>query len=127
MINNLGIAESVSMPGFVDNPYAYMYRASGFILSSRWEGLPTVLIEAMACGCPVISTDCPSGPKEILESGKYGILIPIGDSIALSKAMLKVLVPPTKRDILVERAMYFCTEKAVSEYLALIGYESNNT
>lgn len=87
-VENLGLQEVVLLPGFVDNPYAYLAHSSVFVLSSRWEGLPTVLVEAMACGLPVISTDCPSGPREILQSGKYGRLIPVGDPAALSAAML---------------------------------------
>ncbi|MUG92018.1 glycosyltransferase [Scytonema sp. UIC 10036] len=122
MIHRLGIADDVSLPGFVENPYAYMFNASAFILSSRWEGLPTVLIEAMACGCPVISTDCPSGPKEILEDGKYGCLVSVGDATEMFKAMLKVLDAPVNRDFLVKQAMNFSVEQAVSKYLALLGY-----
>ncbi|KYC40126.1 glycosyltransferase [Scytonema hofmannii PCC 7110] len=122
MIHLLGIADDVSLPGFVENPYAYMFNASAFILSSRWEGLPTVLIEAMACGSPVISTDCPSGPKEILEAGKYGNLVSVGDTAELSKAMLKVLDAPVNRDFSVKQAMNFSVEQAASKYLALVGY-----
>ena len=120
LINNLGIFEDVSLPGFVENPYAYMSKASAFILSSVWEGLPTVLIEAMACGCPVIATDCPSGPYEILEAGKYGHLVPVGDAEAMSKAMLQVVETPVERDMLLQRGMFFSTEKSVSEYMALL-------
>ena len=122
MIAKLGITEDISMPGFVENPYAYMSRASAFVLSSRWEALPTVLIEAMACGCPVIATDCPSGPKEILEAGVYGPLVPIGDTTALSNAMLQVLEAPINQDILVRRAMHFSIDRVVPEYLALLNY-----
>lgn len=120
-IDKLGIAEDVSMPGFLPNPYAYMRQATAFILSSRWEGLPTVLIEAMACGCPVISTDCPSGPKEILEAGKYGLLVPIGDPVALSKVMLQMVAnPPVNRELLIQKSMDFSFEKAVDNYLAIL-------
>lgn len=122
MVATLGISEDVSMPGFVKNPYAYMSRASAFVLSSRDEGLPTVLIEAMACGCPVIATDCPSGPREILESGVYGPLVPVGDATALSAAMLQVLEAPMSRDVLVRRAMHFSVDQAVTKYLALLDY-----
>ncbi len=122
MICSLDIADDISMPGFVENPYPYMHRASAFVLSSCWEGLPTVLIEAMACGCPVISTDCPNGPKEILDSGKYGSLVPVGDPIALSQAMLQTLNTPVNQNTLVERSMYFYADRAVSEYLALLEY-----
>jgi len=87
LIREFGIADSVSLPGFVDNPYAYMSRASLYVLSSRWEGLPTVLIEALYCGVPVIATDCPSGPREILANGRYGVLIPMGDVPAMAQAI----------------------------------------
>ncbi|HCF28406.1 MAG TPA: glycosyl transferase, partial [Cyanobacteria bacterium UBA11049] len=121
-IARLGITEDVSLPGFVKNPYAYMSRARAFILSSRWEALPTVLIEAMACGCPIISTNCPSGPEEILESGVYGTLVPIADATALSKSMLQMLDAPKNRNLLIQRATNFSFERAVNEYLELLGY-----
>lgn len=123
MIAELGISEDISMPGFVENPYAYMSRATAFVLSSRWEGLGVVLIEAMACGCPVIATDCPSGPKEILAAGQFGALIPIGDVSTMSAAMLQVLKAPVDRNVLMQRAMYFSVERAVSEYLSLLEYK----
>jgi len=116
----LGISEDVSLPGFVENPYAYLSRASAFILSSLWEGLPTVLIEAMACGCPVIATDCPSGPDEILEAGKYGHLVPVGDAVAMSEAMLQVLDASINQDFLLQRGMFFSTDKSISEFMALL-------
>ncbi len=124
-IDMLGIGEDVSMPGFVQNPYAYMSHATAFVLSSRWEGLPTVLIEAMACGCSVIATDCPSGPQEILAAGKYGLLVPIENATALADAMAKTLDHPVSRACLIERGMYFSNERAVAEYLKLFDYESN--
>ena len=70
LIARLGLEEDVQMPGFVANPYAYMAHAKLFVLSSRWEGLPTVLVEALFCGLPVVATDCPSGPSEILQGGQ---------------------------------------------------------
>jgi glycosyltransferase involved in cell wall biosynthesis len=121
-IAKLELAEDVLLPGFVANPYPYMSKASAFILSSRWEGLGIVLIEAMACGCPVIATDCPSGPREILEEGKYGSLVPVGDIAALSASMLQVIEVPINRDLLKQRALYFSVDRAVFEYLALLGY-----
>lgn len=123
MTARLGIAEDVSMPGFAENPYAYMSRASALVLSSRWEGLGVVLIEAMACGCPVIATDCPNGPSEILEAGKYGPLVPTEDAVSLSAAMLQVLEAPVSRDVLTQRAMHFSIDRAVSEYLAVLNYK----
>jgi glycosyltransferase involved in cell wall biosynthesis len=87
----LGIAEDVELSGFVANPFKYMTRARAFVLSSLWEGLPMVLLEALACGTPVVSTDCPSGPAEILGGGAYGRLVPVGDDAALARAMLATL------------------------------------
>lgn len=119
LIKKLGISKDVAIPGFVKNPYIYMKNASAFVMSSRWEGLGNVLIEAMACGCPVISTDCPHGPREILAAGKYGILVPVEDVFTLSYAMLKVLETPVKHELLVHRANYFSVRRAVSKYLAI--------
>lgn len=120
MIEDLDLKESVLLPGFVKNPYAYMKQASCFVLSSRQEGLPTVLIEAMACGCPVVATNCPSGPNEILDHGAYGFLVPIEDSGALAEAMVKTLDNPPKKELLKQRANEYSTEKVVANYLALL-------
>ena len=108
------------MPGFVENPYAYMARAAVFALSSSYEGLPTVLIEALACGCPVVSTDCPSGPREILDEGKYGRLVPVGDDAALAQAICDTLdhVPP--REKLIERARFFSVDRATEQYCRVL-------
>lgn len=91
LVSKMGLNGCVEMPGFAVNPYAYMARAAVYALSSRWEGLPTVLIEALACGAPVVSTDCPSGPREILQEGNYGPLVPVGDALALAAALERSL------------------------------------
>ena len=88
LVRELGIEEDVILPGFDENPYNYMKQARVFVLSSQREGLPTVLIEAMALGTPVVSTDCPNGPREILEGGKWGTLVPRGNPEELAKAIL---------------------------------------
>jgi glycosyltransferase involved in cell wall biosynthesis len=119
LARQLGIETDVSMPGFVDNPYAYMARAQLFALSSRYEGLPTVLIEALACGCPVVSTDCPSGPAEIIEDGKWGQLAPVGDIEALARAMTATLDEPVHRDV-TSRAAEFGLDKAVQAYFQVL-------
>ena len=116
----LGVAADVVLPGSVENPFAWMSKASVFGLSSAWEGLPGVLIEAMACGCPVVSTDCPSGPAEILEDGKFGPLVPVGDDAALAQAILSVLRRPPDRDRLRARAAAFSVEPAVDRYLEVL-------
>jgi glycosyltransferase involved in cell wall biosynthesis len=87
----LGLENDVRLPGFVPNPYQYLKNSAMFVLSSRWEGLPTVLVEALYCGIPLISTDCPSGPREILHDGLYGHLIPVDDITCLAQAVLSVL------------------------------------
>jgi glycosyltransferase involved in cell wall biosynthesis len=120
MINDNGLSQDIALPGFTDNPYAYMHQATAFVLSSRWEGLPTVIIEAMACGCPIISTNCPSGPDEILAGGKYGKLVPVRDEVALSQAMLNIIDTLPNKEILIKRAQDFSVENSVSKYLALM-------
>jgi glycosyltransferase involved in cell wall biosynthesis len=87
----LGLEQDVHLLDFVKNPYPLIARADVFVLSSRWEGLPTVLVEALALGTPVVSTDCPSGPREILKDGQYGTLVPVGDSQAIAQAILDIL------------------------------------
>lgn len=92
LIQSLGLQDVVDLPGFNINPFTFMKKASVFVLSSKWEGLPGVLIQALACGCPVISTDCLSGPAEILKGGEYGYLVPVGDVDAMAKAMEMTLM-----------------------------------
>lgn len=91
LVNSFELNEYVDMPGFQQNPFAYMKKADCFVLSSDYEGLPNVLIQAMACGCPVVSTDCPSGPREILGDGKFGYLVPVGDADSLAFSMMQIL------------------------------------
>lgn len=91
LVHELNIKDDVAWVGFVKNPFAYMKQAAVFVLSSAWEGLPTVIIEAMAVGIPVVSTNCESGPAEILDNGKYGDLVPVGDSELMAEAILRVL------------------------------------
>jgi glycosyltransferase involved in cell wall biosynthesis len=123
LVKELGLDDVVSLPGFVENPYAYMKRARAFVLSSRWEGLPNVLIEAMACGTPVISTDCPSGPREILEDGQYGLLVPVGNEKAMAEAILKVLKNQPQQDKWSKRVEEFSVERITSKYLDLMLHE----
>jgi glycosyltransferase involved in cell wall biosynthesis len=120
LVCTLGIQADVYMPGFVENPFQYMARASVLVLSSAYEGLPGVLIQALACGCPVVSTDCPGGSSEILEDGNYGALVSIGNADEMAKAVLAELDDPTPREILLRRAEDFSVERAVNSYLALL-------
>jgi glycosyltransferase involved in cell wall biosynthesis len=119
-LREMGLEDCVSMPGFVMNPIAYMARASALVMSSAWEGLPGVLVEAMGCGCPVVSTDCPAGPREILDDGKYGPLAPVGDDRALADAIASVLDDPPDRASLEARAAVFGVAPAADRYLELL-------
>ncbi len=112
----LGIAGDVDMPGFVDDPAPYYRQADLHVLSSTYEGLPTVVIEALAAGTPVVSTDCPHGPREILMDGAFGRLTPVGDAPAMAAAMLEALAAPRDRAALMARAQDFSVTSAVSRY-----------
>jgi glycosyltransferase involved in cell wall biosynthesis len=117
---DLGLAAQVDLPGFVDNPYAFMSRGRVFVLSSAWEGFGLVLVEAMACGTPVVSTDCPAGPAEILMGGRLGRLVPVGDAEAMAEAIRATLAAPTPAELLRRRADDFSLEKIGGEYLDLL-------
>jgi glycosyltransferase involved in cell wall biosynthesis len=114
---DLGVGESISFPGFVANPYAYVARASLFVLSSIWEGSPNVLTEALALGVPVVATDCPSGPREILRNGEYGPLVPMGDVGGLARAMLAVLQAPPAADFLRQAVVAYDVDASARAYL----------
>lgn len=120
LVHELELGRDVRLPGRVDNPYAWMARASLFVLSSVHEGLPTALIEAMAVGTPVVSTDCKSGPAEILDAGRYGTLVPVGDVVGLARAMSQTLDVPVDSAVLRRRAEHFSLERAVAAYLKLV-------
>ena len=118
LAQKLGVGSDISMPGFVANPYSWMRKSAVFVLSSKFEGLPTVLIEAMQCGIPVVSADCPSGPAEILEDGRWGRLFLPGDVEALTSAIEDALDGKLVADVR-QRAADFSVETAVSRYVAL--------
>jgi glycosyltransferase involved in cell wall biosynthesis len=117
----LGIAADLDLPGFVANPYAYMRRASVFALTSVCEGMPVVLVEAMACGTPVVSTDCPSGPEEVLAEGRYGPLVAVGDGPALAQRLAELLDRPTPADILREASRPYTLAHSAESYLRVLG------
>lgn len=119
-IKRLGLESRVFMPGFVKDPAPYYQHADLFVLSSRGEGLPTVIIEALAAGTPVVSTDCPSGPREILKDGQYGRLVPVGDVDGLAAAMAESLTATHDTAALKARAQDFSIERATDRYLELL-------
>ena len=116
----LGIEEAVEFAGYVSNPYAYYAKADCVALSSRYEGLPTVLIEALACGARVVSTDCPCGPREILAEGKYGVLVPMEDKQALADGILKSLAQTQDQELLKKRSLDFSVERSADAYEAAL-------
>ncbi|MFQ5668355.1 MAG: glycosyltransferase [Candidatus Binatia bacterium] len=120
LARKLGLEAEIDLPGFVTNPFAYMARAAVFVLSSRWEGFSNVIAEALACGCPVVSTDCPSGSAEILADGTYGRLVPVGDDVKLAAAILCTLETPPDRQRLRARAEHFSVERATDRYLEVM-------
>ncbi|WP_299173309.1 glycosyltransferase [uncultured Brevundimonas sp.] len=116
----LGVADRVTFLGFQDNPLKFLNRANLFVLSSRFEGFGNVLVEALACGTSVVSTDCPHGPSEILENGRFGALVPVDDTVALAEAMNAMLETPMPAEILKARAHEYSPEKVVERYLNVI-------
>jgi len=120
LTRELNLEEDVLLPGFVENPYSWMARARVFVLPSRWEGLPTALIEAMVCGITPIATNCPGGSAEILGHGRYGILTPVGDATAMAEAILDTLDHPLGADVLTDRARAFSPKSIVDRYMRLV-------
>ncbi len=117
---SLGIQDRVIFAGFHADPSPFYATADLFVLSSDYEGLPTVIIEALSFGVPVLSTDCPAGPAEILENGRWGRLVPVGDCAALAQAMAQALSDPVDREALKRRANEFAPEIAAKKYLQLL-------
>ncbi len=124
MSRRLAVEGLVDLPGFQTNPYAYMSRAALFVLSSRWEGLSNVLVEALALGVPVVATDCPSGPREILDHGRYGALVPVGDAGALAEAMAATLDRPNRDWTALQTVTHpYHAILSARRHLAALGFE----
>lgn len=121
LVKELSIEKDVDLPGYVYNPYAYMARAKVFALSSAWEGLPTVLIEAMALGTPVVSTNCPSGASEILNNGQYGLLTSVGDAEALAEAFVNILSETSQPVVDSAWLNQFCLPTVTQQYCEVLG------
>jgi glycosyltransferase involved in cell wall biosynthesis len=107
-IGDLGLENDVQLLGFQPNPFAFMSRADIFVLASHWEGFPNVLSEAMACGAPVVSTDCPSGPSEIIRDGETGVLVPVASPLELARAIENLLTDRGRRAAFAERGRREC-------------------
>ncbi len=121
-IDGLGLGDDVQLAGFADDPLPWYRRARLMVLSSRWEGMPGVLIEAMAAGCPVASTDCAGGSRELLRNGELGPLSPVGDAPALAASMAAALDHPVAAEQLRQRAADFTFESATRDFLGVLQY-----
>ena len=120
LAKRLSQSEQIAMPGFVENPYAYLKRAAMFVLSSAWEGSPNALTEALALGVPVVATNCPSGPREILKDGTIGRLVPVGDPDALAEAILATLSSPPDETLLKSAVREYTAKFSSLRYLDLL-------
>ena len=123
LARRLGVAESVDLPGFDANPYRFIAHADLFALSSRWEGMPVVLIEALALGRQIVSTDCPSGPRELLAGGHLGRLVPVGDDRQFAQAMQQTLGGRPPLEAMQHAASAYTVEASTDAYLTAMGLE----
>ncbi len=121
LARELDIGDVTDLPGFVDNPYGWMRRANVFVLSSAWEGSPNALTEALYLGTPVVATDCRSGPRELLEDGRYGPLVPVGDTEALAGAIEATLARPLSPADLHHAVIEYTRERSTRHYLEVMG------
>jgi len=121
LVKKLGLGSRVDFPGYVSNPFAHVARADLFVLSSSFEGFCNALLEALVVGTPAVSTDCPSGPREILDGGRYGRLVPIGQPRALAEAILETMDHPPSPAMLEEAVARLQIEQAVPKYLDALG------
>jgi glycosyltransferase involved in cell wall biosynthesis len=120
LVAELGVAADVALPGFRQDVLSCMAHSAVFVLSSAWEGLPTVLIEALAVGVAIVATDCPSGPREILQDGRLGVLVPVGDAPAMARAMERALQAGRPAAPPEDALAPFTMDAALDRYLQLI-------
>ncbi|MER8950806.1 glycosyltransferase [Mesorhizobium sp. M0959] len=121
MVEDLDLEDAVDLPGYAENPLKYFARADVFALSSIVEGLPNVLVEAMMCGCTPVSTDCPTGPREVLQGGKYGYLVPVRDPTRMAAGIERALNAPIEGKLLDEAIRPFKQEAVLSHHFQILG------
>lgn len=119
LVNDLGLQDDVDLIGFVDNPYKYIKKSDLFVMSSLWEGLPNAMIEALAIGKKIVSTDCVAGPREILETGKYGTLVPMQNPEALANGIIYELEQNRDTEVLTRRGWMFSVKNSAENYIKL--------
>ena len=122
-IDELGLANNVRLHGNVEDPLNYFARANTFVLSSLLEGLPNVLVEAMLCGCTPVATDCPTGPREVLQDGRYGYLVPLNDPDAMAAAILQSFATPVSADVLNEAIRDFRADNVIRRHAEILGVD----
>ena len=122
LIDELALGDVVKLFGYVENPLKYFSRADVFVLSSYVEGLPNVLVEAMMCGCTPVSTDCPTGPREVLQDGKYGYLVPVKDPVAMAAGIINALDSPIPDDLLEEAIKPFSEDAVIQRHFEVLGF-----
>ncbi|CAK8714181.1 Glycosyl transferase family 1 domain-containing protein [Candidatus Electrothrix laxa] len=120
-IRNYGLNANVHLIGFRENPLKYFVKADVFVLSSYVEGLPNVLVEAMMCGCTPVSTNCPTGPSELIQSGKYGYLVPVGDVEAMANAIETAIDNPIPNNLLAEAVKPFEEHTVIKRHFEMLG------
>lgn len=121
LVSDLDVIDRVYLPGYLSNPFPVYKKASLFVLSSVFEGFGNVIVEAMALGVPIVATRCPGGPRDILAEGRYGRLVPVGDSDALAAAILAEIADPVQPETLKKRARDFNVDRVAEIYLASAG------
>ena len=125
-IDRLGVQDSVRLMGYVENPLKYFSHAKAFVLSSLVEGMPNVLVEAMMCGCTPVATDCPTGPRELLDDGRIGYLVPPRDPKALATGILAALAQPVPHDVLMQEIQPFAEDAVIDHHFRLLGLARAN-
>jgi glycosyltransferase involved in cell wall biosynthesis len=124
LVVELGLSDIVCLLGYVSNPLKYFAHANVFALSSHVEGLPNVLVEAMMCGCTPVATDCPTGPREVLQDGKFGYLVPVQDPKAMAEAIERALDHPVPRSTLLQGIAPFRAAAVLRRHFELLGLDS---
>jgi glycosyltransferase involved in cell wall biosynthesis len=121
LIEDMGLQRRIKLIGYVENPLKYFRNAKVFVLSSHVEGLPNVLVEAMMCGCTPVATDCPTGPREVLQGGRFGFLVPVGDEIAMAQAIVSALAMPVSEEELAQAIIPFSEQSVLHQHFELLG------